>query len=448
LKAVEITMIIKRVALIVAVLLLLLIVVPFLVPMGTYINQVEQLAAEKVGVPVAIKSLHVALLPTPRANVGGIVIGANAEIQMESVSAVLDVTTLFNAVRVVTKLEVNQPVIKKAAVGIVSHLLASKNGNTGAAPIAIRRIVVHEAKLEWPDMKLPLLDADIAMSDATRLKEALISSTDGKLAIEAKSSGDGYVAHVKAQQWVPPAGLPLVFDAINIDLEYSGQTLDVPKIEAELYRGKLDASARLDWKKDWHVAGKFKNEAIELGDASRLFTKAVKVSGRISGNGAFSSTAKEAEQLVDKLVMDYQFNVAKGILHGMDLAKAASLFITQGGHGGETQFDELSGKLHTAGKQIELRDMKVASGLLSANGKVKITPTKTLDGMVDVELKKGLALVTVPLKVSGTVDAPVVMPTKAALAGAAAGTALLGPMGTSIGMKTGSALDKLFGGKK
>lgn len=136
----------------------------------------------------------------------------------------------------------------------------------------------------------------------------------------------------------------------------------------------------------------------------------------------------------------------------MDLAKAATLLLSDGEKGGETQFDEFSGTLHTAGKQIDLKNFKVVSGLLAGNGAVKVSPAKQLDGKVEVELKKGVALVSVPLQVSGTLDHPVVLPTKAALAGAAIGTGVLGPgVGTSLGVKAASGVDKLkslFGSSK
>ncbi len=438
---------IKNLAIGFAVVLLLLIAVPFLIPTATILKQIEKAASEKLGVPLTIQSLHLAVLPTPRVNIKGIAIGKDADIHVASVAAVLDVTTLFSPVRVLSRLDVDQPIIKQSAVSLLSPLL-TQPGDGGASPVAIRKIIVHEAKLEWPGMTLPLLNADIIMSDAAQLQRATIKSIDDKLTIEATPKDEGYAASIHAEQWTPPVGLPVKLDKLEVKMVYAGQTLNIPTMEAALYDGKLNASARLDWTKNWRLNGNFKTDAIELKDVSRLLTKSIWVSGRISGNGSFGGSAKEPGQLVDKLVLDYVFNVTKGVLHGMDLAKAASLFVKQGGQGGETEFEQLSGKVHTVGKQIELSNMQVASGLLAANGQVKISPAKTLDGVVDVELKKGLALVTVPLKVSGTVDAPEIMPTKAAIAGAAAGTAVLGPMGTSLGMKAGAALDKLFGGKK
>jgi hypothetical protein len=71
---------------------------------------------------------------------------------------------------------------------------------------------------------------------------------------------------------------------------------------------------------------------------------------------------------------------------------------------------------------------------------------------VVVDVKNSLGLTAIPLDVSGTLSKPVVLPSKAAIAGAVAGTAILGPgVGTSLGIKAGGAIDKLkglFGDKK
>ena len=146
-----------------------------------------------------------------------------------------------------------------------------------------------------------------------------------------------------------------------------------------------------------------------------------------------------------------QFKVNNGVLHGLDLVRVASLLLKQNQSGGETQFDVLSGVLNVSGKQYQLRNLKISSGLLAATGQVKVKPNKALDGTVEVEVKSGMGMAAIPLNVSGTVEHPVVLPSKAALAGAVAGTAILGPgVGTSLGVKAAGAVDKLkglFGGK-
>jgi len=88
----------------------------------------------------------------------------------------------------------------------------------------------------------------------------------------------------------------------------------------------------------------------------------------------------------------------------------------------------------------------MSSGLLSGSGRVKINANKELDGTGEVALKRSISLVAIPLDISGTIENPVVLPSKAALAGAVAGTAILGPgLGTSVGIKAAGAIDKFKG---
>jgi hypothetical protein len=178
-------------------------------------------------------------------------------------------------------------------------------------------------------------------------------------------------------------------------------------------------------------------------------SKSVYLSGNLFGSGNFSSNAKEASQIVDNLQTNFQFKVNNGVLHGLDLVKIASLLIKQKQGGGETQFDAFSGVLNSVGDQYHLRDLKISSGLLFAKGQVKVKPNNALDGAVTVDIKNSMGLAAIPLDVSGTVSNPVVLPNKAALAGAIAGTALLPGVGTSIGIKAGEkadgALNKLKG---
>jgi uncharacterized protein involved in outer membrane biogenesis len=235
-------------------------------------------------------------------------------------------------------------------------------------------------------------------------------------------------------------------------MSLQGSRLNVSALDARLYHGALNATAVLDWGKNWRSSGKFTTQGIELGEVAALFGKRKLLSGRLSGDGSFTANAREAASLADHLVLNYKFNVAKGVLHGVDLAQAATLQLKEGGKGSETKFDEMTGTLHIASRQIELKPFKVVSGLLAASGGIKVSPAKQLDGKIEVELKKGVAAVSVPLQVSGTLDNPSVMPSKAVMAGAVAGTAMFGPgLGTSLGVKAGSGMDKikgLFGGGK
>ena len=115
---------------------------------------------------------------------------------------------------------------------------------------------------------------------------------------------------------------------------------------------------------------------LSVKDPSSLVSKAVYLSGNLFGNGHFSSAAKDAVKLGENVRADIKFKVNNGVLHGLDLVKAASVIIKQAQSGGATKFDELSGLLNVSGKQYHFRDLKISSGLLAATGQVKVKPNK------------------------------------------------------------------------
>ncbi len=177
-----------------------------------------------------------------------------------------------------------------------------------------------------------------------------------------------------------------------------------------------------------------KGQRVELESLLPLFTAKARVSGQLNVKARFAMKARNASQLADYPIIDGDFSINKGVLHGFDLARAAQPIKTKEVRGGQTEFDEFSGVFSIAGKDIRLSKLSISSGLLNANGDVEISPSKQLGGKVYVEVKQGISLVSVPLKVSGTLQDPVLFPTGMAATGAVVGTAILGPgVGTSLG---------------
>jgi len=233
-------------------------------------------------------------------------------------------------------------------------------------------------------------------------------------------------------------------------MHLKGNYLNMPKINIRIYRGQVTGNADLSWNTNWRLNGHIKVESLSVQGPSSLVSKSTYLSGSLFGNGNFAADTKDAGQLLENLHADFRFQVNQGVLHGLDLVRAANLLLKQGQRGGETEFDEFSGLLNVTmentAKQYHLRELKLSSGILAANGELKVSRNKKLDGVVEVKVKRSASLVSIPLQVSGTLNNPVVLPSKAALAGAVMGTAILGPgVGTGLGMKAGGAFDKIKG---
>lgn len=168
------------------------------------------------------------------------------------------------------------------------------------------------------------------------------------------------------------------------------------------------------------------------------------LSGRLEANTTLTARAADVAGLVQGLQTQSKFTVKGAVLHGLDLAKAVT---TVGlSRGGETRLDVLAGQVTTRGRAVQITNLVASSGVLSATGNVAMTPNRALSGRIQVALgESALAgAVGVPLQVGGTLDAPEVSLSRAALIGAAIGTAMMPGAGTSAGASLGDRVGDKF----
>lgn len=440
----------KKIGIGIAVVISLLILLPFLIPIRSYLNQAESMASQQLGAPVQIGDGHLSLLPTPRLILKDVTVGNQQDLQLASIAAVPSMSSLFDATKIVD-IHIQQIVLKKSALELASSLSAKKAVDSQEASLVkIRQIRVDSLRLNWPDMTLPTLQLTLNLNAAHALDSAQIQTQDNKLTVDVTPDDRIHRIALRAEDFTLPAGLPLLINKASVDMLLKEKVLDVSNIDIDMYQGKINGNMKLMWDNNWRMQGQLKAAQLALQQPSRMISPKVYLSGALQSQGSFSAAANDAAKLADNLRADFKFSVTNGVLHGLDLVKIAGL-LTKQTSGGQTQFNEFSGAIHVTGKQYHLRDLKISSGLLAGTGQVKVMPNQTLDGTAEVELKNSASLVAIPLDISGTVNDPVVLPSKAALAGAVAGTAVLGPgLGTSLGMKAGTAVEKLkglFGGE-
>jgi uncharacterized protein involved in outer membrane biogenesis len=438
----------RRFLVAIPIILIVLIVAPFLVPLQTYIDQAEQAAGEALGAPVRIGSMHLALLPTPRLNVSDVVVGNDEDFTVEDVAVVPALSTLFSEARTISSLKIKRPVIKRSALELAAALGKGDADDTPTS-VAIRRISISRAQLLWPGMDLPEFSADVVLKENNRPESARIVTTDGKVKISLEPEGDKRHITVNAWGWTLPAGVPLLLNRLEGEMTLTDDRLHVRRLDIGLYEGSMSADAVLGWQKNWTLEGRLNVKDVQVAQPVRMVSPSTQLSGWLNGEGEYRASAQEAGKLLEQLQANFGFRVRDGVLDGFDLAKAAALLGTRSGVDGQTRFDTLTGNLNVAGRQYHLRNLDIASGLLRATGDVKIRPNRQLGGEVKVELKKEATLVAIPLQVTGTTESPMLLPTKAALAGAVAGTAVLGPgVGTSLGIQAVDRLKGLFGNNK
>lgn len=293
---------------------------------------------------------------------------------------------------------------------------------------------------------MALLEKPVELTGAISAKGTFSGKADtlGALKDNFKFSGEVLVNHATARI---AAGLqhPLVFDQIKAHVAVRPEHLELNALEARLYGGRLSGTASIN-RKDTMLTAKVAVNGIAMQSLVEALTNEVLFTGSMDGAAKFSMRLDAFERFPENLQLSGDFHLRNGVLTKVDLLQAANNLGKINTAGGTTRFDDLTGLLTVDAGGYHFRKLKIVSGSLNAEGKLDVSPSLQLGGMLDIDVKGTAGLVSMPMVISGTLNKPVVRPSGSALAGAAVGTAILGPgFGTAVGIKIGGFLNKLFG---
>ncbi len=444
----------KRISIVIGVLLLVLAVVPFFISLDDYIPAIEREVSARLKVPVAIGSLRAAGLPLPHVTVSGITVGKTKDIKVGKVTVTPDLWSLLDATRVIKSIEIDGLVLTQKAIDkIPARIPADAKPGQPFQPPAVRleTIKFDDAVIELEKASFGPFDARVILSGDGNFESASIVTRDGQLKVRVKPELANYLIDATAKGWTLPVGPAIYFDELVVKGVANPKGASISELSAKLYGGTLRGQMALGWQKGMQLKGSATVSQVEIGALLKALDKPQNMSGRLSARPVFSANAAHPEQILDALRLETPFGVQGGVLHGVDIGKAATSFVSQdGGKGGETRFDKLSGRLSTDRGTHRLTQLDIVSGSLSADGNVTISPQDELSGRINTSIKAAsVAAMSVPLNVSGTLDSPLLYPTSGTMAGAAAGTAVLGPgFGTAIGARVGQWAENLFGKKE
>lgn len=426
-----------------------LLVVPSLLPLGHFIPEIERIASDQLKAPVKVDSLHLFFLPLPHLTVKGITVGKNPFLEVEKVIITPRLMSLFSSQKVISEISLHGVVIGQALIAKASAW-AVKSGASGPATVRVERIAVRDAFVNLTEFKLREIDLDVELTPESGLARARVRADQSHLNATLVPRGRDFAVEIAARDWTLPAGPPLLMSTLTASGTLNPQQgLTLVTIDGRLYDGTVSGKLNVGWAKEWTIAGNLDIHSVEIQPVVALFTKDTTISGRLTANPVVDMRAPSAAQLSDAVDVESDFKVEKGILYNIDLSNAPKALLYKDAlKGGQTHFDNFSGHLGVDSAGYYLSKVEIASGVLTAEAEMAISSKQELSGQIYVAIKGTSALVSTPLALSGTVQNPSLYPSKGALAGAAAGTALLGPgLGTAVGMKAARMTQKFFGRK-
>lgn len=420
---------------------------PFFISLDDYIPRIEKEVSARLKEPVSIASIKFAVLPLPHVTVDGIAIGKTDDIKLGTVTLTPDLFSLLQATRVLKSIEIDAPVLTQQA--IAKFPLWAKSDTAGPPLVRVESIRLNGALVSFGKASFGPFDARVNLDGKGEPVDASIATRDGKFKALVRPDQSKYLIDASAKSWTLPVGPALLFDELIIKGVATLNDADLGEVRARLYGGTAVGKTTIGWQKGLRIAGNFDVDQLELQQVASMLSSGTHVSGKLKAKPVFSASAATADRLVNALRLEAPFSVQNGVLHGVDIQKAATNLIKQGASGGETRFAQLSGHLVMEHGGYRFTQLGIASGALAADGAVSISPKKELSGRINAQVSAVGTSANVPLNVGGTLAAPLLYPTGGTMAGAAVGTVILGPgIGTSVGAKIGAWTEGLFGTKE
>ena len=258
-------------------------------------------------------------------------------------------------------------------------------------------------------------------------------------------------AHFSAERLAlplrPAPAEPVAVEQINGHLLASPQQYQLATVEAQLYGGKARGSAV--WQPaSRQFSGEMVTQALNLGAAAKAWSPATLVQGQFDSSAKFSGRLGAATIRPQQLKATGRFVMHHGLIEPTGLIQAVNNSLVT--HPAEPlNFERIASDFGLDETGYHFSNLKVEADLFDAEGELNVTTQQALSGILDADLKGTGSLVSVPLKIGGTLSEPQVSPTGSTLAGAAVGSALLGPgLGTALGARVGGFFDRLFRQRK
>jgi uncharacterized protein involved in outer membrane biogenesis len=436
----------KRSLMALAVLLAIAGALPFFISLDDYIPRIEKEVSARLKEPVSIASIRFAALPLPHVTIEGITVGKSGDIKLGKVTLTPDLFSLLQSTRVLKSIEIDSPVLTQKAID--KFPVWARSDAAGPSQVRVESIRLKGALVSYGKASFGPFDARIELDGKGEPGDASLATQDGKFKALIKPDPSGYLIDAAAKSWTLPVEPALVFDVLTVKGVATLKDADLTEVSARLYGGTAIGKMTIRWQNGIQLGGNLDVSQLELKQVASMLSPGAHVSGKLDAKPVFTASAASADKLMNALRLETLFSVRNGVLHGVDIQKAATSLIKQGTSGGETRFEHLSGHLAMEHGGYRFTQLKIASGALAADGNVTISAKKQLSGRINAQVAALGSSANVPLNVAGTLDEPSLYPTGGTMAGAAVGTVILGPgLGTSVGAKVGAWAEGLFGGK-
>lgn len=378
--------------------LLSIVLLPYVMPLGSYVAPLEQTLSAQFKQPVHVGNLHAVSLPWPKLQLEKVTVGGAQELKVGNAEVTFDLFSLFSPVKAIRRVELQDVTLEAASFDKELSWLQQIGAN---ANYPVSHVTVLRAKVSSEEISLPVFSGEIDVNEQGRVSNVTLKSADSKFDVALQPVQDRWQIVLNAKETAFPLFPNVLFTDFSAKGEVGATGANFVAIEGQAYGGFLNGNAKLNWQKGWQLQGRVEARSVEL---NKLFPKFA-VTGELACSSNFVSSGLKLGKLADTAQMDGTFVVKKGVVNGMDMVETARQGNRQNGSSGRTHFDELKGSFQANGRGQHFQQLKLSSGILNASGSFDVNGGGQLSGRLSVELKARAGASS--LSLSGTLTEPV-----------------------------------------
>ncbi len=419
--------------------LTLLIAVPWLVPLASFIPSVESRATAALGQPVRVADLRLSLLPL---QITATQVTSPA-IQVDRIRARLSPLHLLSGTLVLEEVELDRVRVRPEFF----RRVATRRASAATPGARVRRIVLKDVEIQFERTTLRSLQGVVTLASNGRVQEIRVQHQGDRLKIVAKPAAGGFELAIAARKWTLPAGPPIAFDRIEALARLTVEGISTPALSASLYGGTLAGPLTVNWRPDWSIAGELMVDGVQVQPLARLLSSEAAVSGRLQATPRFALRARKPAALIASLRLESAFRVEDGTLQRVDLEAAARNPLSGDAvRQGSTRFEHLTGHLEVDGDGYHFSGLKVESGMLAGHREKYPCPTiNAWKGASTRSSRRPAPISPAAAREPARCRNPACGPARPQLLAALAGSVLLPGIGTAVGLKAGQLTEQLFG---
>ncbi len=373
-----------------------------LVPLSSTQKRLETLVSARLGEPVKMQSLHIALFPSPYLKLRQLEIGSQAGIRIADARIYAGWGTLFGDGRQVERIELEK--IDLAAGALESIAIWPAKSVQQQPAYEIGQITFRQAGIKPDEGRPPSFRGELSFSEPGRIGKARLESEDGALKVDFSPSADGLAVSASARDLMLSSFLPLRIDSLQAEGKVSGKQIHFAGLSGSSHGGKVSGSLLLSWDQDWSAKGDIRIDGANIAPAA---SDRPTVSGKLDASLSFLQGAKTPGNLFRPPLLTGFVTLKTGRVAGFDLPSALH-YDVEAIYSAHTDFDSWTFKLEPLGDRQAYKSLRVIGPDLQLEGKAEVSAAGAISGAVKLQVEAKKKMVRGNYSLGGTLERPTI----------------------------------------